>query len=67
MKSLQRKLFHGVKVPDSPRGVNTRSRRFITIVENTPRSAHKVTGGKSMVRGLPPKNVGKGQGFALCS
>ena len=24
-------------------------------------------GGKSVVQGLPPKNVGKGQEFALCS
>ena len=33
-----------VHVLDSPRGVNTRSRRPITIVDHTPRGAHKVTG-----------------------
>jgi hypothetical protein len=37
-------LFHGVNVPNFPRGVNTRSRRFITIVENTPRGVIKSPG-----------------------
>jgi len=31
------------------------------------RAASQSLGGKSVVRGLPPNNVGKGQEFALCS